>query len=112
MKHRILKALLIAGVGILMAGCATTEKEGKEVQVKLADCPKPVQDTLAKEAPGAQITVVDKEEEKGKATYEADAVLNGKNYEIRVAADGTLILKKLDEEKKNEKDEKEDGPKK
>ena len=112
MKSQILKALLIVGVGTLMAGCAATEKEGPEVQVKLADCPRPVQDTLAKEAPGVTITVVDKEEAKGKTTYEADAVLNGRNYEIRVAADGTLILKKLDEEKKNEKGEKEDAPKK
>jgi hypothetical protein len=40
-------------------------------------------------------------------------MIKGKNYEIKVAADGTLISKKLDEEgnekdKKGEKEEKEE----
>jgi hypothetical protein len=48
---------------------------------------------------------VDKETDDGKTVYEADVTLNGHNYEIRVAPDGTLISKKLDEEgEKGEKD--------
>ena len=101
---------MVLGLGSLMVmpGCASMKKEGAAVKVKLEDCPKGVQDTLTKEAQGGQITVIDKEEEDGKATYETDVVINGKNYEIRVAADGTLIGKKLDDEK----DEKKDGEKK
>ena len=41
-------------------------------------------------------------------SFTADVTLNGKNYEIKVAEDGTLLVKKLDQE---EKDEKGDGKK-
>ncbi len=110
MKRGILMVLVVLGLGSLLAmsGCTSTEKDGPVVKVQLQDCPKPVQDTLTKEAQGGQITAIDKEEEGGKATYETDVVINGKNYEIKVAADGTLIGKKLDEEK----DEKKEGEKK
>ena len=42
--------------------------------------------------------VVDKETKNGKTIYEVDAKIDGKNYEIRVAEDGVLISKALDEE--------------
>jgi hypothetical protein len=107
MKRVILMASLVLGLGslLVMSGCASTEKEGAETKVKLADCPKPVQDTLTQEAQGGQIGVIDKEEDGGKVTYETDVVINGKNYEIRVAPDGTLIGKKLDEEKDEKKED-------
>jgi hypothetical protein len=106
MKRGLLTALIVLGVGSLMVmwGCASLKKEGPEVKVKLEDCPKPVQDTLTKEAQGSQITVIDKEEENGKVTYETDVVINGKNYEIKVAPDGTLIGKKLDDEREEKKE--------
>jgi len=98
---------------LLMAqGCAehghwgSHEKEENEVKVALADCPAPVQATLKKEAGGGTISDVEKETEHGKTIYEADAMIDGKNYEIKVAEDGSLIGKKLDEEKDEEKDEK------
>ena len=34
--------------------------------------------------------------------YEADAMINGTNYEIKVAEDGTLIKKKVDNEEDEE----------
>ena len=78
------------------------EDEGDEVKVQLHDCPAPVQATLAKESNNADIKTVDKETKDGKVIYEADAMINGTNYEIKVAEDGTLIKKKVD----NEEDEK------
>ena len=47
----------------------------------------------------------------GKTIYEADAMIDGKNYEILVSEDGKLISKKLDNEE-NEKGKKEDDEKK
>ena len=41
---------------------------------------------------------MDKETNDGKAVYEVDVKIDGKNYEIRVAEDGILISKALDEE--------------
>src|SRR5262249_8674985 len=73
-------------------------KEGKEQKIAFADAPKAVQATLTKEAEGNKIEQVDKESDEGKTIYEADVMLNGKNYEIKVAEDGTLLVKKLDME--------------
>jgi uncharacterized membrane protein YkoI len=74
------------------------DKEGEVTEVKLVDCPATVQKTLKREANGADIDVVDKETKNGKAIYEVDVKIDGKNYEIRVAEDGLLISKALDEE--------------
>ncbi len=41
---------------------------------------------------------VDKETLDGKTVYEGDAMVGGKPYEIIVAADGTLVSKKIDTE--------------
>jgi len=79
------------------------EKEGAEVTVKFDQVPQAVQTTFKEEARGATITDVDKESEDGKTIYEADVDIKGKNYEIKVAEDGTLISKKLDPEEKDEK---------
>ena len=80
-----------------------------------------VKATLTKEANGAKIETVDKETDDGKTIYEADVMINGKNYEIKVSADGTLLSKKLDQEdeghekaeaKKGEKEDDEKDEKK
>ena len=73
-------------------------KESEEVEMKLADCPAAVQKTFKREANEADIDVVDKETKDGKVIYEVDVKIDGKNYEIRVAEDGILISKALDEE--------------
>jgi uncharacterized membrane protein YkoI len=73
-------------------------KKGEEVKVKLSDCPAAVQKTLKCEANGAKIEAVDKETKGGKIVFEVDVKIDGKNYEIRVAEDGILISKALDEE--------------
>jgi hypothetical protein len=86
---------------VVMASVAAlrAEDEGKEVKSKFADCPAVVQKTLTAQAGGAKIETVDQETGKdGKVVYEADAVIGGKNYEIKVAADGTLISKAEDKE--------------
>lgn len=95
----------LCAVGI--AGAEDKGKEEKEVKVALKDLPDAVRATLEKEAQGAKLEDIDKETEKSKVIYEADVKINGHNYEIKVAEDGLLLSKKLDdEEEKNEKNEK------
>jgi hypothetical protein len=89
-----------------LAQAEEKEKEENEVKVKFADLPAPVQATLNKESNNATIATVDKETEDGKTTYEADVTLNGKNYEVKIAEDGTLVSKKIDDDDKDEKDDK------
>jgi hypothetical protein len=83
------------------------KEEGNEQKMAFNQAPQSVQQTLTKEADGNKIDQVDKETDDGKTIYEADVTINGKNYEIKVAEDGTLISKKLDME--DEKDEHKEG---
>ena len=106
----ILVLLAAAGLTLSTIACADEKKgqeedEGNETQVKFVDLPAPVQATINRESQNAKIDMVDKEDHHGKFIYEADAKLDGHNYEIKVAPDGTLVSKKLDEED-DEKDEK------
>jgi hypothetical protein len=105
---------------LAVAGCTNMQKtsskgeedEGNEVKVKFDDCPAPVKATLAKESNNATIDTVDKEMKNGKTIYEADAMVNGQNWEIKVADDGTLVTKKVDnEEGEQKKGDKEDDEK-
>ena len=104
---------------LVVAGCNNMHKmsangeedEGDEVKVKFDDCPAPVKATLAKESNNATINTVDKEMKDGKTIYEADAMVNGQNWEIKVAEDGTLVTKKVDNEEGEKKSDKEDDEK-
>jgi hypothetical protein len=111
------RSALVALMTLGLASAVTTtrakaeEKEEKEVKVKFDEVPAAVKATLTKESDGGKIESVDKETDDGKTIYEADVMIDGKNYEIKVAADGTLISKKIDDESaekadKNEKNEK------
>ena len=84
------------------SGTSAKEKEegeeGNEQKISFAEVPAAAQRTLTDEAKGNKIDTVDKETDEGKTIYEADVPINGRNYEIRVAPDGTLLSKKLDEE--------------
>ena len=106
--------LVLVGLGL---GCSDMkmhegkDEEDNETKVAIADVPAPVRDTLTKESGGATIASVDKEMGKHGVCYEADAMMNGKNYEIKVMPDGTLISKKLDPEddEKGHEDKDHDG---
>jgi hypothetical protein len=99
--------LLVGGVTLTMAGLTVikapaAEQEENEVKVSFKEAPSAVRKTLKREAGGAGIETVDKEQKDGKTVYEADAKIEGQNFEIVVGEDGTLISKKPD----NEEDEK------
>jgi hypothetical protein len=113
MSRRWMIASLLA-LGIAGASAAVVRaEEDNEVKVKIEDVPAAVRATLVRESAGAKepIKSVDKEtgKKEKKVVYEADVVIDGKNYEIKVAEDGSLISKKLDEEEdeKDAKDKKE-----
>lgn len=108
-----LVALLALG-----AGCAHNMnkhdeegEEGDEVKMTLDQVPAPVRATLKREAGGAEIKSVDKEEQHGKTIYETDVMSGGKNWEIKVDENGRLLSKKLDEEEKEKSSKSEDDEK-
>lgn len=106
---------MIGATTLFAAEKGEKEDEGKEVRIKFTEAPAKVQQTLTYEAHGAKIESLDKEEKDGKTVYEADAVIDGTNYEIVVDPNGKLISKKIDNEedekkgsKKGDKEEKEE----
>src|SRR3954462_11625855 len=131
-KNFWIVVLFITALSILPSCTAMAakdkEKEGEEkdeVKVKIDQVPAAVKKTLDKESDNAKIDEgraagkktlekeaenekideVNKETDDGKTIYEADVKMNGHNYEIKVAEDGTLISKKLDEGEGEEKGE-------
>ena len=78
-------------------GNGEEEDEGEE-QVSLTEVPGAVQATLVKEAAGAEIKEIEKEDEGGRVVYSADVILNGQEVELKVAPDGTLLGKEVDNE--------------
>ena len=121
MTKRWMFTSVVAAAFAFSAGCSQMHKnheeeedEGNEVKMTLDQVPAPVRATLEQQAGGATIKTVDQEHPKsGKVVYETDVMQGGKNWEIRVAEDGTLISKKVDNEEsekssKKEEDEKEE----
>jgi hypothetical protein len=110
MSKRTWFGVLSVGLLSTVIGCAEMhhkeKEEGDEVKMKFSEVPAAVQKTLTDAAMGAKIDTVDKETDKGAVVYEADAKIDGKNYEIKVSPDGKLISKNIDKEE-GEKDEKE-----
>ncbi|HUO10243.1 MAG TPA: hypothetical protein VM008_18190 [Phycisphaerae bacterium] len=110
--------LLLAGVLAvgLMAGCEGTEKkesetkEGAETKVAFSSLPAAVQATLTKEANGAEVKEADMEMKDGVKVYEADVMIGGKNMEVVVAENGTVVSRKEENEEgeKKEADEKDE----
>ena len=132
-KRWILIALM--GFGLVAVSAATLQAKGKaknngkendqqgqvdqkdenkdEVKVTIDQVPAAVKATLEKETAGGTIKEISKDTEDGKTVYEADVTIDGKDLEIKIAEDGTLISKKADEnkdegdkgDKNNEKDQ-------
>lgn len=74
------------------------EDEEEEEEIKFADTPAAVQKALQREAGDVKIDKVDKMQKKGRTVFEADAKIDGHNYEIIVTADGQLFSKEIDDD--------------
>ncbi len=93
-------ALLVCCAAALPNCSMANDDEADEVKVPIDQLPPAVRATLTRESAGAAtgIKEADKEMDHAKAVYEADAIIAGKNYEIKVGEDGTLLSKTLDNE--------------
>ena len=76
-------------------------------KVTIDQVPAAVKATILKEAGDHKITEIEKETKDGKTIYEAEWVADGKEIEIKVAEDGTLLGKETedaDDDKGGDKD--------
>jgi hypothetical protein len=104
--------IVIGSVSLALVGCNASnqhkeneKEEGNEVQITADQLPPAVRDTMQRESGGAALTKVEKETKEGKTSYEADTTIGGKEYELKVAEDGTLLKKKMEEGEKEEEHE-------
>jgi uncharacterized membrane protein YkoI len=117
MEFAMQKPLRWCAIGIAalsLSACSMNhEKESEaneknEITITMDQLPAPVKATLQRESNGGSISEIEQEEKEGKPVYEADAMIGDKKYEIKVADDGTLIKKKLDDGKDEKEDEHKD----
>jgi len=65
-------------------------KRGFET-LSMADLPPVVRETIRREAGGYKIAEIEKATSDGRAVYEVDIERNGKNRELHIAMDGTIV---------------------
>jgi len=67
------------------------DDDDDDEEVTLDEAPAAVKATILANAQGGTIEEIERETEDGQVVYEAEVEINGKEYEIEVAADGTLL---------------------
>ena len=116
MKKAIVGALLVGAVVATapfvlgwVPGDAVPVKEGEqEREVTIDEVPAAVRDTILAEAGDNKIEEIEEETENGVVTYEAEWHEGGKEVEIKVAADGTLLKKEIDDDDDDADDDDDD----
>ncbi len=95
--------LLMIGSGMVgvMAFAAWAGDTGEE-NVNLDQVPPAVRATILKEAQGVKITEIERETEDGKTIYEAEFLKDGRETEIKVAPDGTVLAREIEDEDEDE----------
>lgn len=63
----------------------------RTASMKLADVPEPVRKTIQMQAKGREIADIDRETWKGQTVYEVEFAQTGRNAQIHVAEDGTIV---------------------
>src|SRR5687768_14275676 len=59
--------------------------------LQISDVPKPVQNTIQQQAAGRKIVDIDRETWTGRTVYEVEFAQSGRNAQIHVAEDGTIV---------------------
>jgi len=73
------------------------DDEDKEQQVSIDQVPAVVRATILKEAGSGKIEKIVTENEDGQTIYEAEVIMDGKEFDVKVAADGSLVKEAEDE---------------
>lgn len=104
MKSRAVASLVAALAAVGCLGVAAWAGASQEEEITLDQAPAAVQAAILKEAAGAKITEIEKETKDGKTVYEAEFVRDGKEIEITIAPDGTVLGREAEDEGDDEDD--------
>ncbi len=104
--------ILLSVMGLALVGAVTVAvragEDEDEQEVSIDQVPAAVKATILKEAEGGRIKEVERETKHGRTIYEAEIIIDGKEVEIKVALDGTLLKKEAEDEEGDDEDEDED----
>ena len=102
-KSKVLLPLVGLGVVGTLAFATWAGPENEE-PVTLDQVPAAVKATILKESAGAKITEIERETKGGKTVYEAEYLQNGREIEFKVAPDGTLLGREVEQDDDDEDD--------
>jgi len=112
MKKAIIGAVLLGAVvitapfvlGWVPGDAEPVDDDEQEREVTIDEVPEAVRDTILKEAGDNKIEEIEEETENGVVTYEAEWHEDGKEIEIKVAADGTLLKREVEDDDDDDDD--------
>jgi uncharacterized membrane protein YkoI len=87
---------VLAGASVLGVALSPGRAMADTDDVKFEELPAAVQQTVKREVKNGKITDIERDDENGKPIYEIEFDLNGKSWELDVAADGTLLQRHED----------------
>jgi uncharacterized membrane protein YkoI len=97
--------LTLMGLGVVGIGTLVVwADEGHEEEVALDQVPPAVKATILKETAEAKINEIERETANGKTIYEVEFLRDGKEIEIQIASDGTVLGREVEEEQGDEDD--------
>lgn len=106
-KHWKLVGLMVmvfAGLALCIGAVASKQTAEQEKGIWLDHAPDAVKATIL--AQGGTIEEIEMETEDGQTVYEAEVVIDGQEKDVKVAADGTVLSQKVDDD--DEEDEADD----
>jgi len=106
-RHAALVVVLVgAGLALCIGAVATQQLSEDEKTVSIDQVPAAVKAALL--AQGGAIKEIEMESENGQAVYEADVTIDGKEVEVKVAADGTVLGQEAEDEDADDEEEEDD----
>lgn len=109
-KHwKLIGLMAVVCLALCIGAVATKQAMDEEKEVSIKEIPAAVKATILAEAEGGTIEEIELETEDGKTVYEADVIIDGKEVEIQVAPDGTLLSTKAEDDDGDDDDDDEDG---
>lgn len=92
MRGAVALLIAVAFTATVRADESSNEHQDDDAQrVTLADVPAAVRAVIEKHVGNGEIKKIDKEKEDGKIVYDVEAKKNGKDIELSIAEDGTIL---------------------
>lgn len=84
---------LVSAIAMLALPATALAEDREGVEKETVQVPAQVHESIKKETAGAKITEIEKKEDNGEVVYEVEFEKAGRDYEMDVASDGTVLRK-------------------